>query len=450
MENSPPQFTDVTNVVIFVEASAPGYYTTTNSAALTILPRDLGEATIAPIPAQQYAGSALRPQVSVLCGGRQLADGVDFDALYAANDAPGTATVTLTGKGNYTGRKQATFRILPARQTLTVKVGKWGRVRVEAGGSTQTVGPNATKIIAVLYGQAVKATAVPDAGFAAAGAASAAYGSFTKNATASFSFVPKLQGVTIRWKFSSAVGRYFAQVAIPAHAGYSEALGGISFIFADRKDAAGTLFAQLWNASKRAPCGALVTDGGVAYRGVGLGASVFAGKGGGTRVVFGVSNATLAKGDRIVPAGERKIGLYVRNRVNPSRGNESAADVGSFTGCLTWTTAGKRYYLPIVQGAANGPVSTTAAAARPSVPTYVIAFNANGGRGTMASQPVSRGAKAQLRACAFTRGGYAFAGWAKSAALAKKGTVAYKNKAAVKNLAASGKSVTLYAVWKRR
>jgi hypothetical protein len=35
-------------------------------------------------------------------------------------------------------------------------------------------------------------------------------------------------------------------------------------------------------------------------------------------------------------------------------------------------------------------------------------------------------------------------------ALAKKGTVAYKNKAAVKNLAASGKSVTLYAVWKRR
>jgi uncharacterized repeat protein (TIGR02543 family) len=68
----------------------------------------------------------------------------------------------------------------------------------------------------------------------------------------------------------------------------------------------------------------------------------------------------------------------------------------------------------------------------------------------MASQTVSRGAKAQLKACAFTRGGYAFAGWAKSAALAKKGTVAYKDKAAVRNLAVSGKSVTLYAVWKRR
>ena len=36
MENSPPQFTDVTNVTVFVEASADGYFTTTNSAALTI------------------------------------------------------------------------------------------------------------------------------------------------------------------------------------------------------------------------------------------------------------------------------------------------------------------------------------------------------------------------------------------------------------------------------
>ena len=42
-----PQFTDVTNVTVWVEASAPGYFTTTNSATVTIsAPRDL-EGTIA-------------------------------------------------------------------------------------------------------------------------------------------------------------------------------------------------------------------------------------------------------------------------------------------------------------------------------------------------------------------------------------------------------------------
>ena len=102
----------MTNVTVYVEASAPGYYTTTNSATVKILPLDLAGVTVAPIPAQQYAGSSLRPAVSVQIGGLRPAAGVDYDAAYANNAAPGTATVTLTGKGNYTGRKQATFRIV--------------------------------------------------------------------------------------------------------------------------------------------------------------------------------------------------------------------------------------------------------------------------------------------------------------------------------------------------
>ena len=62
---------------------------------------------------------------------------------------------------------------------------------------------------------------------------------------------------------------------------------------------------------------------------------------------------------------------------------------------------------------------------------------------------VSNGTAANLAACKFTRKGYAFAGWATSAANAKAGKVKYKNKQAVKNLVITGKTVKFYAVWKK-
>ena len=171
---------------------------------------------------------------------------------------------------------------------------------------------------------------------------------------------PQLPGATVKWKFSSAVGRYFAQISIPAAAGYADKLNNLAFLFADRKSSDGTIYAQLWDTAARAPGDILVTDSGVEYRGVPLDASAFAGKADGTRVVFGVSDATFAEQRKIVPAGERQIGLYVRKRVSPVSGNETDGEVESFVGYLTWTTNGTRYFLPVVEGAANGAVSTEA------------------------------------------------------------------------------------------
>ena len=77
---------------------------------------------------------------------------------------------------------------------------------------------------------------------------------------------------------------------------------------------------------------------------------------------------------------------------------------------------------------------------------YKIKFNANGGKGSMKTLSATYGKNVTLRANAFKRTGYKFAGWAKT----KKGKVVYKNKAKVKNLTATkGKTVTLYAVWKK-
>jgi uncharacterized repeat protein (TIGR02543 family) len=82
--------------------------------------------------------------------------------------------------------------------------------------------------------------------------------------------------------------------------------------------------------------------------------------------------------------------------------------------------------------------------------SYKVAFYANGGKGKMAAQKMTYGKAKRLSANKFKRTGYVFKGWAKSKALAKKGKVAYKNKKAVKNLDVNGKTVKLYAVWKKK
>lgn len=78
--------------------------------------------------------------------------------------------------------------------------------------------------------------------------------------------------------------------------------------------------------------------------------------------------------------------------------------------------------------------------------TYAIAFDANGGAGTMPAVAAVYGTSRALPANAFTRKDCLFAGWA----LTPGGAVKYKDAASVKNLTSvSGATVTLYAVWKK-
>ncbi len=70
--------------------------------------------------------------------------------------------------------------------------------------------------------------------------------------------------------------------------------------------------------------------------------------------------------------------------------------------------------------------------------------------GKAAVQKFAYGKAKRLAKNKFKRKGYVFKGWAKSKALAKKGKVAFKNRKKVKNLVANGKTVKLYAVWKKK
>lgn len=74
----------------------------------------LGPMNLASVPkinAQPYTGSAVTPKPTVSLAGKTLKEGEDYTLDYADNVAQGTATITITGMGWYTGEKKVTFEI---------------------------------------------------------------------------------------------------------------------------------------------------------------------------------------------------------------------------------------------------------------------------------------------------------------------------------------------------
>lgn len=62
----------------------------------------------------EYTGKPIMPKPVVKLDGRTLVQGRDYTLLYSSNTAPGTATIVITGKGDYTGTKKITFAIVKA------------------------------------------------------------------------------------------------------------------------------------------------------------------------------------------------------------------------------------------------------------------------------------------------------------------------------------------------
>lgn len=88
----------------------------------------------------------------------------------------------------------------------------------------------------------------------------------------------------------------------------------------------------------------------------------------------------------------------------------------------------------------------TVAAANKAAKSYRVLFKSNGGKGAMSVQTIVRDNATALKANKFTRNGYTFAGW--NTKKNGKGQ-SFKNKAKVGNLAKAGKTVALYAQWKK-
>ena len=101
-----------------------GNYAGTASGTFTISPANISEASIS-VAAQNYTGSQLTPVPTVTLDGKSLESGTDFTTSYSNNVKVGTANITVTGKGDYTGSATSTFKITRGRATVKkVKVGE--------------------------------------------------------------------------------------------------------------------------------------------------------------------------------------------------------------------------------------------------------------------------------------------------------------------------------------
>ncbi len=96
--------------------TAKGDYTGTLSKNYTIAKKDISKFTVTlSTTAYQYTGTARKPAVTVKNGTTTLKSGTDYTVSYSNNIKAGTATVKMTGKGNYSGTITKTYTISPRK-----------------------------------------------------------------------------------------------------------------------------------------------------------------------------------------------------------------------------------------------------------------------------------------------------------------------------------------------
>ena len=104
----------VTQQVVLTMGSADITITASLSSTPLI---DISTGTIADIPDQDYTGSAIVPDITLTVGGQLLTEGTDYLVSCTNNVNLGTATLTATGMGDYTGTLTKDFRICYADKT---------------------------------------------------------------------------------------------------------------------------------------------------------------------------------------------------------------------------------------------------------------------------------------------------------------------------------------------
>ena len=89
------------------------------TATLTIKPKSIASVTTTGISNKTYTGKGITQTITVLDGNKTLKVGTDYTVTYGSNVNVGIATITITGKGNYTGTLKRTFEINPKGTTLS-------------------------------------------------------------------------------------------------------------------------------------------------------------------------------------------------------------------------------------------------------------------------------------------------------------------------------------------
>jgi len=104
--------TDVGSYTVTATITDSNYELTgVNSKDFTINPANVMDAKVTVDGSYIYSGAAHTPSPTVTLGNETLVKGTDYTVSYAGNVNAGTAAVTVTGTGNYTGEATGTFVI---------------------------------------------------------------------------------------------------------------------------------------------------------------------------------------------------------------------------------------------------------------------------------------------------------------------------------------------------
>ena len=96
----------------YVMVQGIGAYSGTTTKAFTINQIDLGaNCEISNPTVQTYTGSKIKPALTISYQGKTLKKDIDYSITYKNNLNPGTATITIKGKRNFTGTVTKTFEI---------------------------------------------------------------------------------------------------------------------------------------------------------------------------------------------------------------------------------------------------------------------------------------------------------------------------------------------------
>jgi len=140
---------------------------------------DIRQEYISAIPAQIYSGAALTPNVTVTYENKTLVKNVDYTVNYKNNTEIGTATIVITGTGDYSGTVEKNFTITVRKNQVYV-VGNYkykitnaktdGKGKVMLTGVKNKAQKKKLKKINVaaaveIGGKSFKVTAIGDAAF---------------------------------------------------------------------------------------------------------------------------------------------------------------------------------------------------------------------------------------------------------------------------------------------
>ena len=210
----------VNTASVTVTSNDNSSYKFTATKNFTIAQAPISGAVITDIADATYDTKAHTPEVTVTFNGSTLKAGKDYDVAYTNNINAGTATVTVTGKGNFTGTASKDFAI--AQAYLSVE--------------NQTVTHFRTETDA-------KSFAVPADMFLADEKETG----FTITVTdyagdAIFTTAPAVDGTNVNYQLSGTVGTALVEVKVkPDSSNYANASFTLTFVVNDKENVSGSI-----------------------------------------------------------------------------------------------------------------------------------------------------------------------------------------------------------------